>query len=69
MGDGVKLISAGAEAAKFAKDCLMKENLLSSRAEKGRNTYYVSDSTDMFEENARYFLHEEVHGDVFRSDF
>lgn len=69
MGDDVKLISAGAEAAKFAKECLMKEGLLSERREKGRNTYYVSDSTEMFEENARYFLREEVHGDVFRSDF
>ncbi len=69
MGEGVRLISAGAEAAKFAKKCLMKQDLLTSRSEKGKNTYYVSDSTEMFEENARYFLHEEVHGDVFRSNF
>lgn len=69
MGDGVKLISAGAEAAKYAKRCLTEHDLLSSRKEKGKNTYYVSDSTEMFEENARFFLHEDVHGDVFRSNF
>ncbi|MBQ8514573.1 MAG: glutamate racemase [Ruminococcus sp.] len=69
MGPEVKLISAGAEAAKYAKKCLTEQGLLSDRTEKGRNTYYVSDSTEMFEENARYFLQEEVHGDVFRSDF
>ncbi len=69
MGEDVTLISAGAEAAKFARDCLSEQGLLSEREEKGRNTYYVSDSTEMFEENARCFLGEEVHGDVFRSSF
>ena len=69
MGEDVKLISAGAEAANFAKKCLVQQELLSSREEKGKNTYYVSDSTEMFEENARFFLHEDVHGDVFRSNF
>ncbi len=69
MGKDVKLISAGAEAAKYAKKCLAEENILSTRETKGKNTYYVSDSTEMFEENARYFLHKEVHGDVFRSSF
>lgn len=69
MGSDVTLISAGAEAAKYAKKCLTEQNLLSDRTEKGRNTYYVSDSTEMFEENARYFLQEEVHGDVFWSNF
>lgn len=69
MGPEVTLISAGAEAARYAKECLTAQGLLSDRTEKGKNTYYVSDSTEMFEENARYFLREEVHGDVFRSDF
>lgn len=69
MGEDVTLISAGAEAAKFTKQCLFEQGLLSDRTEKGKNTYYVSDSTEMFEENAVNFLHENVHGDVFRSDF
>ncbi len=69
MGPDVTLISAGAEAAQFAKQCLEEQGLLSDRTEKGKNTYYVSDSTEMFEENARFFLREEVHGDVFRSEF
>jgi glutamate racemase len=69
MGPDVTLISSGAEAAKYAKKCLTTQGLLSDRTEKGKNTYYVSDSTEMFEENARYFLQEEVHGDVYRSNF
>ena len=69
MGRDVTLISAGAEAAKFTKQRLEEMGLLSGRTEKGKNTYYVSDSTEMFEENAVNFLHENVHGDVFRSDF
>lgn len=67
MGPDVTLISAGAEAAKYAKKCLTEQDLLCDRTEKGKNTYYVSDSTEMFEENARYFLREEVRGDVFLS--
>lgn len=69
MGKDVVLVSAGAEAAKFTKQHLDELGLLSDRNEKGKNTYYVSDSTEMFEENAVNFLHENVHGDVFRSDF
>lgn len=69
MGKDVVLISAGAEAAKFTKQRLGELELLSDRNEKGKNTYYVSDSTEMFEENAVNFLHENVHGDVFRSNF
>lgn len=69
MGKDVTLISAGAEAAKFTKQRLNELDLLSSRSEKGKNTYYVSDSTEMFEANAVNFLHENIHGDVFRSDF
>lgn len=30
--------------------------MLSSRTESGKNTYYVSDSTELFEENANIFL-------------
>lgn len=69
MGKDVALISAGAEAAKFAKGKLHELGLLSDREYKGKNTYYVSDSTEMFEENAVNFLREDVRGDVFRSDF
>jgi glutamate racemase len=68
MGDDVTLISSGAEAANYAKRCLQAQNLLSDRTEKGKNTYYVSDSVELFTENAAHFLQEEVSGAVYRSN-
>ncbi|MGN0612543.1 MAG: glutamate racemase [Porcipelethomonas sp.] len=65
MGPDVKLISSGAEAAKFAYNCLMEKDMLSDREEKGKNTFYVSDSTALFEENAKNFLGHTVDGEVF----
>ncbi len=66
MGDGVQLVSPGVEAAKYAKKCLSEHGLLTESAEQGENTYYVSDSTEMFIENAGHFLHQNVVGKVFR---
>jgi glutamate racemase len=68
MGENVTLISPGEEAAKFANLCLIEENLLNDSDEEGKNTYYVSDSVEMFEENAKQFLGHEVHGEVFKVD-
>ena len=65
MGSDVKLISSGAEAAKFAYNCLIEKDMLSDSNEKGKNTFYVSDSTQLFEENARNFLGHAVEGEVF----
>ncbi len=66
MGDGVTLISSGAEAAKYARHRLARLDLLTDRNEPGENTYYVSDGTEMFIENAGHFLHQDVVGKVFR---
>jgi len=66
MGDGVKLISSGAEAAKYARCCLEEQDLLADRETDGENTYYVSDSTEQFVENAGHFLEQDVVGKVFR---
>ncbi len=65
MGNDVTLISPGAEAAKYAQSCLMEKDMLSDRTESGKNTYYVSDSTELFEENAKHFLEHAVEGEVF----
>ena len=65
MGNDVTLISPGAEAAKYAQSCLMEKDMLSDRTEPGKNTYYVSDSTELFEENAKHFLEHAVEGEVF----
>jgi glutamate racemase len=68
MGDDVALISPGAEAGRYAKEYLTKNGLLTDRSQKGENEYYVSDSIELFEENARNFLGHEVHGKVFKGD-
>ena len=69
MGPDVQLISSGAEAAKYARRCLEEQDLLTDRQTAGENTYYVSDSTEMFIENAGHFLHRNVVGKVFRCNF
>jgi glutamate racemase len=68
MGDDVALISPGAEAGRYAKEYLTKNGLLTDRSQKGENEYYVSDSIELFEENARNFFGHEVHGKVFKGD-
>jgi glutamate racemase len=68
MGDGVKLISPGAEAGRYAKDYLTKNNLLTKSTCKGVNEFYVSDSIELFEENAKNFLGHEIRGKVFKGD-
>lgn len=67
MGAGVKLIDTGAESAKYTETCLKEKNLLSDRNEKGKNTFYVSDSTELFGETAKIFLGHDVSGEVFSS--
>lgn len=67
MGEDVNLISPGEEAAKFAKKCLEERDLLTDSTEKGHNVYYVSDSVSMFRENAKHFLEDAAHGQVFSS--
>lgn len=68
MGDGVTLISSGEEAAKFTQLSLLEQNLLNSSDKLGENIFYVSDSVEMFEENARKFLNDDVKGNVFKVD-
>lgn len=65
MGEHVNLISAGEEAAKYAKKCLTQQHLLTDRTEPGHNIYYVSDSVESFRENARHFLPDAADGQVF----
>lgn len=68
MGDSVKIISSGEEAAKFAYNMLTAKDMLASREEAGTNTYYTSDSVTLFEENARAFLGSgKINGDVHKA--
>ncbi len=65
MGEGVTLISPGAEAAKYAQSCLMSADMLNESSHSGKNVFYVSDSRELFEENAKHFLEHPVNGEVF----
>lgn len=66
MGDSVTLISSGEEAAKFAYNMMMSKDMLADRSEKGINTYYTSDSIELFEDNARAFLGRSINGEVHK---
>ena len=66
MGNSVTIISSGEEAAKYAHSLLISRDMLSDRSEVGRNTYYTSDSIELFEENAHAFLGDTINGEVHK---
>lgn len=68
MGNNVQLISSGGEAAHYTYKYLSENDMLSDRSEKGCNKFYVSDSTELFMENAYRFLGHTVTGEVFYGD-
>lgn len=64
MGASVTIISSGEEAAKYAYNMLTGMEMLSDREENGVNTYYTSDSAELFEEGAHAFLGDKLNGEV-----
>lgn len=64
MGNGVRLIDTGEEAALYAKKCFSESGMFNKQKEKGKNVFFVSDSVELFEENVKTFLHEDVVGEV-----
>ena len=64
MGEGVKLISSGAEAARYTMNMLASKNMLSSRTGNGTVSYYTSDSKELFETNAHAFIGSRLNGEV-----
>lgn len=66
MGENVTLISSGEEVAKYAYNMLMRKDMLTDREEKGTNTYYTSDSVELFEENAHAFLGNSINGKIYK---
>ncbi len=56
LGSGVKLISSGAEAGKFAKKLLAEKGLLNGRQSGGSIRLYCTDSPELFCENAERFI-------------
>ena len=64
--ENVTLISSGEEVAKYAYNMLMRNDMLTERKEYGINTYYTSDSVELFEENAHAFLGDSLNGQIYK---
>lgn len=56
MGEGVTLISSGAEAADYAKKYLQENDLLKKEDAPGRLRFFCTDSPELFRENAARFI-------------
>lgn len=56
MGEGVRLISSGGEAAGFAKKLLTEKGLLTDKSGAGKISLYCTDSAELFRESAAHFL-------------
>ncbi len=59
-GDGITLINAGRETARYAKQYLEKYDMLSTQKQDMQYRYYVSDSVDNFSCMADLFLGEHI---------
>lgn len=66
MGDDVTLISSGAEAARYSLEMLREGQLLTDQTHEGHVIYYTSDSTELFEENAKAFIGSTLRAEVRR---
>lgn len=66
VGENVTLIDTGEQAALYARKCFTESGMFNPQKEKGKNTFYVSDSTELFCENAKSFLHSDIAGEVYQ---
>lgn len=64
LGDKVKLISASAEAAEYAKETLTANNLLSDKKQTGKLELYCTDSVELFTENVQTILGSDINGTI-----
>ena len=64
MGDGVKLISSGAELAKHALKTMSYNDMFSDREEQGKLELYCTDSEELFAENVEKFLGKNINGKI-----
>jgi len=67
MGEGVTLVSSGAEAAEYIAAELQEKDLLTD-TKSAPNRYYVSDSTETFRKFASMYLQRDLDGDVEKVD-
>jgi glutamate racemase len=67
MGENVALIDTGAQAALYARKVLTENSMRNESGKKGNNTFYVSDGTELFAENAKIFLQSDVVDNVYQA--
>ena len=68
MGNDVKIIDSGMETAKFAAKKLQDLEILNTSDQKGKSSFFVSDSVEMFSKTAKIFLGENLEGLVEKID-
>lgn len=68
MGCNVTLIDVGEEVAKVVANFLDKECMLADGGKMGTYQYYVSDTTDNFENLGSTFLEQQIKGQVEKID-
>ena len=64
MGENVKLISSGAEIAKYAERTLVSSGLAAERKEKGSLTLYCTDSEELFRENVEKLMSTDINARI-----
>ena len=64
MGENVRLISSGAELAKFAARTLKENNALSDRQTDGERELFCTDSVELFTENTEVFLGKDTKASI-----
>ena len=60
LGGGVKLVDAGAAAARYLRALLLETNTCTGRKEPGRTSYFVTDTVRSFAQVAQNFLDEDI---------
>ncbi len=68
MGNDVSLIDPGVEVAKYLKQKLEKENLLSDISSEGQYRFYVSDDVNDFSNLGSIFLRRNICGQIKKID-
>jgi glutamate racemase len=64
VGSDIALINSGAETAKFTKQYLLENNMLSDRPMENQYRYYVSDSIENFSNVADVFLGKNIGNEI-----
>lgn len=66
VGKNVSLIDSGRETAIYCRKSMEGRGILSDRTEKGKYSFYVSDTTEGFSKIAGIFLGKNISGEVRR---